>query len=141
MILILTYVFVVFFDTYMVTKSLLRIPLDIFIHWLYLHQDAGKTYSEISKMISYWKYSKAIICRQMKKNIGDLVVRLRKNNQERLQKLSFNKKRNILWQTKTFQKEVGNFCGKGLIKKQEFHQKTACRVLRKTALKWTRVQR
>ena len=25
-------------------------------------------------MRSYWKYSKAIICRHMKKNIGDLVV-------------------------------------------------------------------
>ena len=111
MILILTYVFVVFFDTYMVTKSLLRIPLDIFIHWLYLHQDAGKTYSEISKMTSYWKYSKAIICRQMKKNIGDLVVRLRKNNQERLQKLS-TKKEISYDKPRPFKKRWGTFVEK-----------------------------
>ena len=63
-------------------KKLQRVPLDVVsIHWHYPHQDAGKTYSEISKMRSYWKYSKATICRHMKKNIGDLVVDLRKNNQ------------------------------------------------------------
>ena len=57
-------------------NKLQRVPLDVSIHWCYLHQDAGKTYSEISKMRSYWKYSKATICRHMKKNIGDLVVDL-----------------------------------------------------------------
>ena len=55
-------------------KKLQRVPLDASIHWRYLHQDTGKTYSEISKMRSYWKYSKANIYRHMKKNIGDLVV-------------------------------------------------------------------
>ena len=62
-------------------KNLKRVPLDVSIHWRYLHQDAGKTYSEISKMKSYRKFSKATICRHMKKNIGDLVVDLRKHNQ------------------------------------------------------------
>ena len=33
-----------------------RVPLDVSINWRYFHQDAGKTYSEISKMRSYWKY-------------------------------------------------------------------------------------
>ena len=32
-------------------------------------------------MKSYWKYSKAIISRPMAKNIGDLLVELRNNNQ------------------------------------------------------------
>ena len=76
-------------------NKLQRVPLDVSIHWRYLHQDAGKTYSEISKMRSYWKYSKATICRHMKKNIGDLVVDLRKNNQGRPPKLSVRQKRNI----------------------------------------------
>ena len=49
----------------------LNIWLNIYkeLHWMYvltrryLHQDAGKTYSEISNMRSYWMYSKATICR------------------------------------------------------------------------------
>ena len=64
-----------FLDTYInKVKYLQRVPLDIFINWRYLNQDAGRTYSEISNMRSYWKYSKAPICRHMKKNIGDLVL-------------------------------------------------------------------
>ena len=55
-------------------KYLQRVPLDVSINRRYLHQDAGKTYSEISKMRSYRKYSKATICRHMKKSIGDVVV-------------------------------------------------------------------
>ena len=51
-----------------------RVHLDVSINWYYLHQDAGKAYLEISKMTSYWKSSKATICRNMKKNIADLVV-------------------------------------------------------------------
>ena len=50
-------------------QNLQRVPLGVSINWRYLHQDAGKTYSEILKMISYRKYSKADTCRHMKKNI------------------------------------------------------------------------
>ena len=74
-------------------KNLQRVPLDISIHWRYLHQDTAKTYSEMSKMRSYWKYSKATICRHMKKNIEDLVVELRKNNQGSPPKLSVLKRK------------------------------------------------
>ena len=59
-------------------KNLQKVPLDVSIHWSYLHRNAGKTYSEISKIRSYWKYSKATICRHMQRNIGDLVVGLQK---------------------------------------------------------------
>ena len=69
--------------------------MDISIHWRYLHQDVGKTYSEISKMRSYWKNSKATVYRHMKKNIADLDVDLR-NNQIRTPKLYVQQKRNIL---------------------------------------------
>ena len=75
-------------------KKLQRVLLDVFIHWRYLH--AGKTYLEISKMRSYQKYSKATICRHLKKNIGGLVVDLQKNDQERPPKLSVRQKRDIL---------------------------------------------
>ena len=64
-----------FLGTYInLVKYLQRVPLDVFINWRYLHRYAGKTYSEISNMRSYWKYSKATICRHMKKNIRDLLV-------------------------------------------------------------------
>ena len=55
-------------------KNLQRVQLDVSINWHYLYQDVRKICSEISKMRSYWKYSKANICRHMKKNIGDLLV-------------------------------------------------------------------
>ena len=65
-----------FLDTYInLAKYLQRVALEVSINCHYLHQDTQKTYSEISNMRSYWKYSKATICRHMKKNIGDLAVR------------------------------------------------------------------
>ena len=64
-----------FLDTYInLVKYLQIVPLDASINWFYLHQDAGKTYLEISNMRSYWKYSKATICGHMKKNIGDNII-------------------------------------------------------------------
>ena len=55
-------------------KYLQKVPLDVSINWLYLHQDAEKTYSGISRMRLYWKYSKATIYWHMKENIRDSVV-------------------------------------------------------------------
>ena len=79
------------------TKALQRVSLEVSIHWRYLHQDKGKTWSEISKMKKcYAKYSKATISRHMVKNIGDLVPDKRKKNQSRPSKLSERQKRNIL---------------------------------------------
>ena len=46
-------------------KNLQRVPLDVSINWRYLHQGAGKKYSEIPKMRSYWKDSKENTCRHM----------------------------------------------------------------------------
>ena len=52
--MILTYVFIIFSDTYLkMVKYLQRVPLDVSISWYYLYQDARKTYSEISNMRSY----------------------------------------------------------------------------------------
>ena len=83
-----------FLDNYInLVKYIQTVPLDVSINWRYLHQDAGKIYSEISKMRSYWRCSKATICRHMKKNIGDLVVT--KKIIGRPPKLSVRQKRNI----------------------------------------------
>ena len=57
--LTLTYAFRQFLGTYInLVEYLQIIPLDISINWRYLHQNAGKIYSETSKMKSYWKYLK-----------------------------------------------------------------------------------
>ena len=53
-----------FLDSFInLVKYLQRVPLDVSINWRYLHQDTGKTYSELSKIRSYWTYSKATIRR------------------------------------------------------------------------------
>ena len=42
-----------FLDNYInLVKYIQTVPLDVSINWRYLHQDAGKIYSEISKMRS-----------------------------------------------------------------------------------------
>ena len=48
----LTYVFIIFLNLIYyiqlnMVKKLQIVPLDVSIHWRYLHQDTGKTYSEI----------------------------------------------------------------------------------------------
>jgi len=46
-----------------------RVPRSVSIHWRYLHQDLHKTCTEILSMKSYKHYSKATVCRHMKKPI------------------------------------------------------------------------
>ena len=101
--------FLYFLDTYInLVKYIPKVPLDASIsNWRYLHQDAGKTYSEISNMRSYWKYSKATICAGIWKSILETLW-LQKNNQGRPPKLSVRQKRNILQQTKRLREEMGN---------------------------------
>ena len=81
----------------------------------------------------------------MKKNIGDFVVDLRRNNQGRPRKLSFQQNINILQQTKLLKEDMGNFCVKRVMVKASIppsiSEKTFQRVLRKTELKWGRAQR
>ena len=127
----------IFLDTYYVNlaKYLHRVSLEVSINWHYLYQDGGKAYSEISNMRSHWKYSKATIWRQMKKNIGDLVV---KKNQGRPPKLSFRQKGNILRQNKHLfvRRDAKCLCEQTVMVKAgippSISKETVCRVLRKT---------
>ena len=127
------------------TKNLQRVSLEVSIHWRYLHQDAGKTWFEISKMKSYGKYSKATICRHMVKIIGDLVPDKRKQNQGRPTKLSDRQKRNILRQAKVLQEEVGNFSVKRVMVRAgippSISTATVRRVMKKAGLKWSHAQK
>ena len=62
------------------------------------NQDEGKTYSEMAKMRSYWRYLK-------QPSAGVWKIKT---------KLSVRQKRNILQPTKRFQDEIENFfCKKG----------------------------
>ena len=97
-----------FLDTCMnLVQCLQRVPLDVSTDWRYLHQDAGKMYSQMSyiiltsKMKSYWKFSKATICRHMKKNIGYLCWELSFN------KPSPSRKR---WETSLERRQLVGFC-------------------------------
>lgn len=128
------------------TKALQRVPLEVSIHWRYLHQDKGKTWSEISKMKKcYAKYSKATISRHMVKNIGDLVPDKRKKNQGRPSKLSERQKRNILRQTAVLQEELGNFSVKRVMVRADIpptiSSRTVSRVMKKAGLKWCHAQK
>ena len=52
----LTYDFIVFLDTYInLAKYLRRVTLDVSVNWRYLHQDAGKTYSEYEIILEVLK--------------------------------------------------------------------------------------
>lgn len=76
-----------------------RVPLDVSIHWRFLHQDLGLTWDKIRcKQRSYRNFSKATICRHMNKKIGDNIIDKRKMNKGRPQKLSARDHRNVLRQ-------------------------------------------
>ena len=51
-----------------------RVSNEASLHWRYLHQDGMKTWKEIACMKDYKKYSKAIICRHMRRKIDDSVI-------------------------------------------------------------------
>ena len=123
------------------TKVLQRVPLEVSFHWRYLHQDGRKTWLEISKMKSYGKYSKATFCRHMVKNIGDLILDKRKQNQGRTTNFWDRQKRNILRRAKVMQEEVGNFSVKRVMVRAvippSVSTETVRRVMRKAELKWS----
>ena len=127
------------------TKVLKRVPLEVSIHWRYLHPDERESWLEIPKMKSFGKYSKATICRHRVKNIDDLVPDKRKQNQGRPTKLWDRQKRNILRQAKLLQEEVGNFSVERVMVRAgipaSISTATVRRVKRKTRLKWSHAQK
>ena len=81
----------------------------------------------------------------MVKNIGDLVLDKRKQNQGRPTKPSDRQKRNILRQTKVLQEEVGNFSVKRVMVSADIPPSistaTVRRVVRNAGLKWSCAQK
>ena len=77
----------------------------------------------------------------MVKNIGDLVLDERKQNQGRPIKFSDRQKRNILHQAKVHQEEVGNFTVKRVIARAgitpSISTATVCKLMRMAGFKWS----
>lgn len=91
-----------------------RVPYVSSLHWRYLHQDGKKTWKEIASMKDYKKYSKATICRHMKRKIDDSVVDNRKYNKGRPEKLTEREKCNIIRQVEILRRDYGYFTTKRL---------------------------
>ena len=92
-------------------------------------------------MKSYGKYSKATFCRHTVKNIGDLILDKRKQNQGRTTNFWDREKRNILRRAKVMQEEVGSFSVKRVMVRAvippSISTETVRRVMRKAELKWS----
>ena len=92
-------------------------------------------------MKSYGKYSKATFCRHTVKNIGDLILDKRKQNQRRTTNFWDREKRNILRRAKVMQEEVGSFSVKRVMVRAvippSISTETVRRVMRKAELKWS----
>lgn len=84
------------------------------------------------------KNSKATICMQMKKDIGDLVVDKRKENKKRQPKLPVRQKRNILCQIKILQGESKKVRAGS---QTSVSDETVCRVLKKVEIGWRHAQK
>ena len=93
----------------MVKPTLARVPADVSLHWRYLHQDKGLTWSDIhsDRKRGYHKFSKATICRHMKKPIGEKVVDKRTLNRGRPRKLDERDRRRIIRQVQIL-RDQGN---------------------------------
>lgn len=94
----------------------MKVSLETSIHWRYLHQDLGKTWREISEMRKhgYDRFSKATICRHMKKDINEKVLDKRKNNKGRPKLLTDRDKRLIMRQVQILRKRNVNFTARRL---------------------------
>ena len=118
-----------------------RVPLEVLIHWRYLRQDQEKTWKEMARTNDYKKYSKATICRHMKKAINDTVIDKRRNNKGRPRKLTPRDKRNILRQVEIRRRDYGYFTTKRLKVfagvSPEISDEKVRRLLRATGFKYT----
>ncbi len=122
-------------------RNLNRVPLQVSIHWRYLHQDKNKSCLEIARMNDYKKYSKATICRHMKKPIVETVFDKRTRNKGRPEKLTSRDKRNILRQVEILRRDYGYFTTKRLKVfagiSPQISDETVRRVLRAAGFKYT----
>ena len=93
-----------------------KVPVEVSVHWRYLHQDLGKTWKEIAtdRKRGYHLFSKATICRHMKREINEKTFDKRKNNKGRPKKLSSRDQRLLMRQVEVLRARNVNFTAKRL---------------------------
>lgn len=120
--------------------KLSRVPRSVSLHWRYLHQDLGKTCTEI--LSQYKQYSKATVCRHMKKPINDENVNKKKKKKKvgRPRILSPRDERRILRVAEQLRVSHGHFTVKrvkvaaGI---EHVNAETVRRVFRRAGLRYT----
>ena len=119
----------------------MKVPLTVSVHWRYLHQDGGMSSSQIRSLKDYSKYSKATICRHMKKETNETTIDKRKQNKGRPTKLTDRDRRNVLRQVEVLRNSCGYFTTKRIKTSAgispEVSDETVRRVLRKAGYKYT----
>jgi transposase len=120
---------------------MVRVPIAISIHWRFLHQDKGLTSTEIMAMKKYKQYSKATICRHMKKATDDETEDKRKYNKGRPPKLDSRDYRAILREAEKLRKSQGHFTVKRVKAALGINEKVCDesirRVFRKAGMRYT----
>ena len=124
---ILTYVLILFLDTYInIVEKLQRVALDVSFHQLYLHQKQPPVDKWKRILKTQWQISERII-------------------REDHETLFVQQKKTISQKTNHWEGAVGNFCVKRVMLKTDIppsiNELIVHRVLRKTGLKWNHVQR
>ena len=118
-----------------------KVPISVSIHWRYLHKDLGKTCNQIMAMKKYKRYSKATICRHIKKPTDEEIQDGRKFNKGRPPKLTPRDKRRILWESEKLRQSHGHYTTKRVALnagvKTKVCDETVRRVFRKAGLKYT----
>ena len=90
------------------------IPVEISLHWRYLHQSSQYTWKQIHSMNKYQRFSKASICRHMKKPIGENEMDRRHQNKGRPPLLSPRDKRLLLRKAEELRQKYGHFTARHL---------------------------
>lgn len=119
-----------------------HVPISVSIHWRFLHQDKGLSCNQIMNLKKYQgKYSKATICRHMKKPTHEEIEDGRKFNKGRPPKLTPRQKRTILRESERLRKSDGHYTTKRVKLNAGVHDKvcdeTVRRVFRSHGLRYT----
>jgi len=116
------------------------VPLTISLHWRFLHQDLGWTSTQIMGMRKYKTFSKATICRHMKKPTDECLVDRRKFNKGRPPKLTERQQRGILREAERLRRTDGHFTIKRLktlVGIKDVSDETVRRVFRRAGFRYT----
>lgn len=117
------------------------VPLPVSLHWRYLHQDLGWSSSKIRRMRKYSSYSKATVCRHMKRPIIETAsADRRRGNRGRPRLFSDRDERQLLRVAEQLRVEYGHFTVKRVkiaAGVQHVSDETVRKIFRKNGLRYT----